>query len=178
MNTPSPQILQLMRLLRVSILLTSLCLLAACQNTPTRQAPPAGDRFTAAQVAELQHQGFYETSAGWQFDGNEKILFKLNVAELSAEGQQVIGRIGHGLLGVGITHAQLIGFTDNTGEADYNLKLSRLRAEAVANALATAGMRREDLDIQGMGQSSPVASNRTSEGRAQNRRVAIIISSP
>lgn len=169
----SHKTLHLTRLLRVSIVLALLCLLAACQNVPVRP-----DRFTAAQTAELQHQGFHETSAGWEFDSTEKVLFKTNVADLSANGQRIIERIGRGLLGVGIRHAQLDGFTDSTGQTDYNLKLSRLRAESVANALAAAGMRREDLDIQGMGESHPVASNRTSEGRAQNRRVAIIISSP
>lgn len=167
-----------MRVLRVSVLPALLCVLAACQHAPTRQPPPASGRFTAAQIAELRHQGFGETPAGWEFDGTEKVLFGINVAELSPEGRQIIERIGHGLLSVGIRHAQLDGFTDNTGQPDYNLKLSRLRARAVANVLVTTGMRAEDLGIQGIGESNPVASNRTPEGRAQNRRVAIIISSP
>lgn len=165
-----------MKSFRASILLASLCFLAACQNTPTR--PPANGPFTPAQVAELRRQGFYETPAGWEFDGTEKVLFGINVAELSPEGHQVIDRIGRALLGVGITHAQLDGFTDNTGQPSYNLTLSRLRAQAVANGLAATGMRLQDLDIQGLGESNPVTSNHTSAGRAQNRRVAIIISSP
>ncbi|OOG47110.1 hypothetical protein B0E50_11715 [Rhodanobacter sp. C01] len=168
--------MHLMKLFRASILLALLYFLAACQNAPTR--PPASGRFTAAQIAELRHQGFYETPAGWEFDGSEKVLFGINAAELSPDGRKIIERIGHGLLGVGIKHAQLDGFTDNTGQPDYNLKLSRQRAQAVADGLVATGMRLQDLDIQGFGENNPVTSNRTSEGRAQNRRVAIIISSP
>ena len=55
---------------------------------------------------------------------------------------------------------------------------SGIAAVAVAAVLAAIGMRSQDIDAEGMGDKDPVASNATAEGRAQNRRVAIVVSSP
>lgn len=67
------------------------------------------------------------------------------------------------------------GHTDNTGSADYNLGLSARRAEAVALILVNAGVSPGRVSSAGQGEDQPVASNLTEEGRAQNRRVEIII---
>ncbi|WP_216086802.1 OmpA family protein [Ferrimonas balearica] len=71
--------------------------------------------------------------------------------------------------------ATLVGHTDSNGSTRYNLELSLRRAEAVARALVVAGVGREQLRVYGEGESSPVASNATPAGRAQNRRVELII---
>lgn len=60
----------------------------------------------------------------------------------------------------------------------YPGALDKRRAEAVAAVLAGIGMRSQGIDAKGMGDKDPVASNTTAEGRAQNRRVAIVVSSP
>ncbi|WP_371055635.1 OmpA family protein [Rhodosalinus sp. K401] len=70
---------------------------------------------------------------------------------------------------------QVIGHTDNTGEAAYNQRLSERRAEAVASTLVTDGVRPQRLRIIGRGEDQPVASNLTPEGRQQNRRVEVVI---
>ncbi|MBW3140791.1 OmpA family protein [Ferrimonas balearica] len=71
--------------------------------------------------------------------------------------------------------AMLVGHTDATGSTPYNLELSQRRAEAVARALVVAGVAGDQLRVDGEGESSPIASNATPAGRAQNRRVELII---
>lgn len=70
---------------------------------------------------------------------------------------------------------QVIGHTDNTGAAAYNLNLSRQRAAAVTNVLINNGIAAGRVSAIGKGEDQPVASNLTPEGRAQNRRVEIVI---
>jgi SH3 domain-containing YSC84-like protein 1 len=66
------------------------------------------------------------------------------------------------------------GFTDNVGSRQANLKLSSDRADAVMNWLAQHGIDRARLSSKGYGESHPVASNSTAEGRAKNRRVQLV----
>ena len=65
------------------------------------------------------------------------------------------------------------GHTDAVGSDSYNMKLSQQRAESVVNYLAGQGIDRARLEIVPMGESSPIATNDTQEGRAMNRRVEI-----
>lgn len=73
------------------------------------------------------------------------------------------------------TRINIIGHTDNTGAANYNQQLSQRRAAAVATILINAGVSSNRINAVGRGEDQPVASNLTAEGRAQNRRVEIII---
>lgn len=66
----------------------------------------------------------------------------------------------------------IVGHTDSTGPEAYNQKLSEKRAQAVANYLAKKGLG-NDMSVSGMGETAPVASNATRDGRAMNRRVEI-----
>ncbi|MCE8007330.1 OmpA family protein [Aestuariivita sp.] len=70
---------------------------------------------------------------------------------------------------------QIIGHTDNTGDADFNQRLSERRANAVADVLLDAGVPFSRIRTVGRGESQPVASNLNPQGRAQNRRVEIVI---
>ncbi|MBE0487158.1 OmpA family protein [Marinobacter sp.] len=71
----------------------------------------------------------------------------------------------------------LEGHTDSTGSASYNQRLSKSRADAVMKVLINEfGIVRDRITTSGMGESQPVASNNTPEGRAQNRRVEAIVS--
>lgn len=69
----------------------------------------------------------------------------------------------------------IIGHTDNTGSAAHNQGLSERRASSVANILIGAGVPAGRLQTIGRGENSPIATNLTAEGRAQNRRVDIVI---
>lgn len=73
------------------------------------------------------------------------------------------------------TTVEVVGHTDNTGDASYNQRLSQQRADSVAQVLIGAGVPRSRLVAYGRGEDQPIASNLTVEGRAQNRRVEFII---
>ena len=67
------------------------------------------------------------------------------------------------------------GYTDNTGNADANVQLSKARAEAVKARLMAKGIDATRLSAQGFGAARPAADNGTAEGRAQNRRIEMVI---
>ncbi|MEJ2037188.1 MAG: OmpA family protein [Maritimibacter sp.] len=95
-------------------------------------------------------------------------------------GQQLDAQAGERVLAASLnkypnTHVQVIGHTDNTGAASYNLDLSRRRASTVANSLVGSGVSAGRVSAYGKGEDQPIASNLTASGRAQNRRVEIII---
>lgn len=73
------------------------------------------------------------------------------------------------------TDIVIYGYTDSTGPADYNLKLSGQRADAVRSYLSGKGLASSRFKTTGMGIADPIASNETVEGRAQNRRVEFAI---
>ncbi|MEI4232505.1 OmpA family protein [Roseovarius sp. D22-M7] len=73
------------------------------------------------------------------------------------------------------TRVQVVGHTDSDGAASYNQRLSERRANAVANVLLSGGVRASRINAFGRGEDQPVASNLTPTGKAQNRRVEIVI---
>jgi outer membrane protein OmpA-like peptidoglycan-associated protein len=70
------------------------------------------------------------------------------------------------------------GYTDSKGKSDFNQNLSEARAQAVRDFLVQHGVAPERIEARGFGESQPVASNKTAEGRANNRRVEIVIQRP
>lgn len=73
---------------------------------------------------------------------------------------------------------QIAGFTDNTGNYNYNIDLSKKRANSVAQFMTRAGVDSRRMRVGGYGPEYPIASNATAEGRAKNRRVEIKILPP
>jgi OOP family OmpA-OmpF porin len=69
---------------------------------------------------------------------------------------------------------ELLGHTDSIGAEKYNLGLSQRRADAVRNAMIKLGVAPERLVARGYGESKPIATNSTKEGRAENRRVELL----
>jgi len=73
------------------------------------------------------------------------------------------------------TYITVEGHTDSTGSAQYNQRLSELRANAVRDLLVKDGVPANRIDTKGYGASDPVANNSTPEGRQANRRVQLEI---
>jgi hypothetical protein len=71
---------------------------------------------------------------------------------------------------------QVEGYTDNIGSDDYNLKLSDERATTVQAFLISQGVQPGNISSQGYGKADPVADNATNSGRAENRRVELVVS--
>ncbi|MDM2958543.1 OmpA family protein [Citrobacter sp. CK202] len=146
-------------------------ILAGCQT-------PQG-KFTPEQVAAMKSYGFTESAGDWSLGLSDNILFDKNDYKLRPESQQQIREMASRLAATGLKHARMDGHTDNYGEDSYNEALSLKRANVVADAWAEgANIPRSNLTTHGLGKKHPVASNQSAKGRAENRRVAVVISTP
>jgi len=105
----------------------------------------------------------------------QDILFATDSSSVRSDLQRDLRSIAGNLLAYPNSTIQILGHTDNVGDASYNQGLSLRRAEAVADVLLDAGVPFGRIDAIGRGEDQPVASNLTPEGRAQNRRVEIVI---
>ena len=105
----------------------------------------------------------------------QDITFASDSATLSSGIQSDLNAVATNLQSYPDSTVQVIGHTDSTGEAGYNQNLSVQRANSVVNVLAGAGVSFTRLQGIGRGEDQPVASNLTEEGKAQNRRVEIVI---
>ena len=143
-------------------------LLTGCQTADLRG-------FSRAQTELLRAQGFVETAEGWELSIEDRLLFDHDSAEVRPAMHQTIGRVASGLQRVGIRSARVEGHTDDTGAPAYNLRLSEQRASAVAAVMQGAGMDAANLALRGWGETRPIADNGSETGRAQNRRVVIIV---
>lgn len=133
------------------------------------------NKLTPAQVALLQSEGFKLTENGWELGLAEKVLFGVDEDVIAADREAPLLRLGRLLADAGINDLNVHGHTDDKGSAEYNQQLSVRRATAVARLLERAGYSQERIHIRGLGKSMPIADNRTALGRAENRRVSIII---
>lgn len=166
-----------LRALRLgAVALAAALQLAACQAPPAAPAAPAG--LNPLQIAVLAQQGFQQTEDGWALSFTDKLLFDVDAAVLSAHSRASVAKISDALLQVGIEHMQVEGHTDISGSAAHNDKLSLARANAVADAMRADGNARASIIVRGMGKSKPVADNASAAGRAENRRVTVIVSAP
>ena len=150
-------------------------LLAVLAPTGCQSAPPKG--LTPEQIAVLQREGFTPTDEGWAYDLSGKVLFGSDLDGLNGPSQAIVERIGKALLGVGIQGVRVDGHADSSGKAAYNQQLSERRAQSVTKALVGVGMQAQNIQSRGLGSSQPVADNRTSAGRTENRRVSIVVAS-
>ena len=103
------------------------------------------------------------------------INFAFNSAELDKDSQQLLERAVDNLKRNPQMKVLIEGHTDNVGPEDYNMGLSLKRAKAVEDYIVTQGIAEERMDVKGLGESDPLASNDTPEGRAQNRRVEFVV---
>ena len=152
------------------VLLLAVLALTGCQS-----APPKG--LTPEQIAVLKREGFTPTDEGWAYDLSGKVLFGSDLDGLNGPSQAIVERIGKALLGVGIQGVRVDGHADSSGKAAYNQQLSERRAQSVTRALVGVGMQAQNIQSRGLGSSQPVADNRTSAGRTENRRVSIVVAS-
>ncbi|OXA80582.1 OmpA family protein [Flavobacterium aquidurense] len=108
--------------------------------------------------------------------GEWKINFNTGSAEISNSSSKEVEKIYNLLVQAENTKLTIVGHTDNVGNADANLALSKSRAEAVANYLKQKGIPASRFQlVDGKGQSDPVADNNSASGKASNRRVVITL---
>lgn len=127
-------------------------------------------RATLSQLAQVREEarGLIVTLPG-------NIYFDVNKTEVKPAMRERLAQIAKALATVPNRHVLVEGHTDSSGSDEYNLKLSRLRAEAVRAILIAGGVSPDRAEAQGYGKTRPVASNATATGKAQNRRVEIVL---
>ncbi|MDN5938656.1 MAG: OmpA family protein, partial [Salinisphaera sp.] len=101
--------------------------------------------------------------------------FAVDSAELTLGAKATFAKIANVLKDYDSTAVHVVGFTDSSGAAEYNMKLSQRRAEAVASFLGSEGVPYARMRTWGRGETQPIASNQTKAGRSRNRRVEIVI---
>ncbi len=101
--------------------------------------------------------------------------FDFDSAVIKPGAEDEIARIAAVLIKYPQTNISIEGHTDSKGAEEYNMGLSKSRAEAVKASLIGRGLTSSRLQAIGFGESKPVATNDTEAGRQQNRRVRIVI---
>jgi outer membrane protein OmpA-like peptidoglycan-associated protein len=104
------------------------------------------------------------------------VLFDFNKYTLKQDAQVKLARVSGILLTYPDLKLQVEGYTDNVGTDVYNQKLSQQRADTVRDFLVTQGVQTAGISSTGYGMAQPVADNSTNAGRAQNRRVQLVVS--
>ena len=109
--------------------------------------------------------------------GDVTVLFKFNSAKLTDDAKQQLDQLGKGQVGSMKRYFVAIqGFTDKIGPADYNLELSRRRAEAVQNYLVMQhNVPVYRIQIVGLGKEKPLNEEKTRDDRQKNRRVEVTV---
>ncbi|MBC7477193.1 MAG: OmpA family protein [Pseudorhodobacter sp.] len=105
----------------------------------------------------------------------DDVLFATGSATVNSGLRSEISSIAANLMSYPNSTIKVLGHTDNVGTAAFNADLSQRRAISVADILSASGVPSSRITAIGMGEDRPVASNLTAEGRAQNRRVEILI---
>jgi outer membrane protein OmpA-like peptidoglycan-associated protein len=104
------------------------------------------------------------------------VLFDFNKYTLKPEAREKLAKVSGILLGYPNLKLQVEGHTDNIGSLEYNQKLSEERAGTVRQYLVAQSVSDSNVTAAGFGKTRPVADNSTSTGRAQNRRVELVVS--
>ena len=133
--------------------LTVDCGLVVVKAPPPPPPAPTYEKFTVAAEA--------------LFDHDKSVLKQAGKDAIHALDEKIKSK------GATVFDIDVIGHTDSDGTAEYNQALSVRRAESVKNFMVSEGINAGIIDVIGKGESSPIADNKTREGRALNRRVEI-----
>jgi len=104
------------------------------------------------------------------------VLFGFNQYTLKPDAREKLAKVSGILLAYPNLQLQVEGYTDNIGSDEYNQKLSEERADAVRDFLVSQGVALSSVSAAGYGKADPVADNANASGRAENRRVQLVVS--
>jgi outer membrane protein OmpA-like peptidoglycan-associated protein len=134
------------------------------------------EKRTAAALAELAKlAAVKEEERGLVITLSGSVLFRSAESTLLSSAQVKLDQVANALLAVRARNLIVEGHTDSQGSESYNQGLSQRRADAVRDYLVQRGYPADRIQARGKGKGSPIADNASPEGRANNRRVEIII---
>mgnify|MGYP001089366281 CR=1 FL=1 len=103
------------------------------------------------------------------------ILFNTNSADLTKLSTAMLDNFAEYLMENPKIQIRIEGHTDNIADANFNIKLSKKRAQKVYRYLIKKGIKRTRMNYEGYGETKPIADNNTEKGRAKNRRTEFVI---
>lgn len=157
--------------LKITTLALASFALGACSSSPKKAAvEPVAAAANVQPPMKITPRGPMLTL--------DDVLFDFEQSTLKSESNSIIARSTSYLEANPGYKAIIEGHTDTTGEADYNLNLSKNRAQSVESALVANGISSSRLKIDGLGEAKPASSNDTLAGRQANRRVEITFIRP
>jgi len=147
------------------------------QLTDERERREEADRRAAAANAALAGIGTVKQEPrGMVITLSGAVLFASNKSELLPSAQRKLGDVANALSQQDPKSTMVVeGHADSQGADEFNQTLSQKRAESVRAYLITKGISAERLTAQGFGETRPIADNASAEGRANNRRVEIVV---
>lgn len=133
------------------------------------------DKQAEEMERDLEGARIERVGEGIKVTFDSGILFDVDKAALRPAAEMNLEKLANILNKYADTDVLIEGHTDDTGPDEYNLTLSQKRAQSVANYLAGLQVDATRFTIMGYGESQPIASNETSQGRQENRRVELAI---
>ncbi len=133
------------------------------------------DKQAAEIERDIEGAKVERVGEGIKITFSSGILFDVDQSNVKDQYRSELADLSRILNKYEDTNILLAGYTDSTGSEEYNLGLSKKRADSVANYLATQNVNAARFSTDGYGMSQPVATNDTAAGRAQNRRVEVAI---
>jgi outer membrane protein OmpA-like peptidoglycan-associated protein len=133
------------------------------------------DKQAAEMRRDLQGAKIERIGEGIKVTFDSGILFDVDKFDLRPTSRANLDKLAVILNKYPDTNILIEGHTDSTGSEEHNLALSRDRAQAVSHYLATREVSAPRFSTMGYGESQPIVTNDTAEGRQQNRRVDIAI---
>lgn len=125
--------------------------------------------------AELENARVERVGEGILVTFDSGILFDFDSSRLRPAARNNLSELANTLREMPETEVLVAGHTDSVGSDDYNYTLSEQRAQSAADHLMSLGISGSRINIVGLGEAEPVASNETSAGRQENRRVEVAI---
>ena len=141
-----------------------------------KAARAEAERKAAAALASLTEIAkVKEESRGVVITLSGSVLFATGKSDLLPIAKDKLDQVAKALTDQGFKAIVVQGYTDSVGSAADNDRLSLKRAQSVRDYLVTRGVPSEKATSEGLGSSKPVADNKTADGRAENRRVEIVV---
>jgi len=140
-----------------------------------QRAAESDRRLKAMQLEFAKYAEVKQEPRGMVITLSGSVLFASNKAVLLPEARTRLGHVAAALMETKERHLDVEGYTDSQGKDEYNVELSQRRADAVRIYLVSNGYPPDLIVAHGAGNTMPVADNATPEGRANNRRVEIIV---
>jgi len=132
------------------------------------RAKQMADALAKLAAVKEEQRGLVITLSG-------SVLFASDQAVLLPEAQNRLGQVAAALLATKERNIVIEGHTDSRGSESHNIDLSQRRADSVRSYLISKGYEADRIQARGMGKATPIADNNSAEGRANNRRVEIVV---